>query len=641
MAESSSSMSTDGNVMNPAWDIFSPEAMDLSTVEREYVEYREQNVTNTKGLTKYEIETRDKDSFIEPHMGFLEVKYRLTTDQAGTTAIPLSDKIALQNHGLSLFKNCEYLIEDQRIEYTDDPAIAYTIKNVSDFSRQYGDSIASSEGFYLDTNDHATLKNCNLRFFNNSAGRYGVELFFNQFISGVPATTIRVSTAASVTTWQNTDSVVALIDSNFPTPSAAAGGVGAGAALPANYPNKVIFNVSAPATIGVYTVVTLTLNATGDLVPSAGAAADLVTAWRNDTLEPVRFFRSSLTGAYPDAPDLGVSVPLIAGPLLSLAGGASGDNFIGGTVNPNDYNQGFQKRYLQAIRSASTINSPTGQYHSLWIPLKNMFMFCRAYDKISRGLRHRIVLNRNPDNLALLRHGSTPNRYFSLEYVSCWIPRLKPSGQVLKEIEGKLVSGANYTINFTDLTCWHTNLVLSSAGTQAAYQLATTTKKPIRVWIAFQLQNRYEGDQISNKRVFDHLNTTAIQVRLNQQLFPLYEYKFDKNQTTNYLSTGTVTGVNEMLNYQRAYNALLSAAYKNRDSMDGSMITYEQFESVYPIYYFDLTCQPEELYKAAKYAELELRWTNQSAQNYYAWVVYESERNLAFKGVNGSFALVM
>jgi hypothetical protein len=201
------------------------------------------------------------------------------------------------------------------------------------------------------------------------------------------------------------------------------------------------------------------------------------------------------------------------------------------------------------------------------------------------------------------------------------------------------VSGSSYTVNFSDLTCWHTNAITKSPGTQVAYQLATTVKKPIRIWVAFQLKSRYEGSQITNKRVFDHLNTTAIQVRLNQQLFPLYEYKCDYNATAGYLATGSVTGVNEILNYQRVYNALLSASYKNRDSSDGAVISYEQFSAVYPIFYFDLTNQPEQLYTSSKSAEIEIRFSNQSEQDYYMFCVYESERSLQLRGVNGNLVL--
>ena len=125
--------------------------MDLSTAEKEMTEYREINVTNTATLTKYELETRDKDAFLLPHEGYLEVRFNVATavNNGVPTYLAAQEDTTLQNNALTLFKNIEYLIEDQRIEYCDDPAIGHTIKNLSDFSKQYGESIASNQFFYL------------------------------------------------------------------------------------------------------------------------------------------------------------------------------------------------------------------------------------------------------------------------------------------------------------------------------------------------------------------------------------------------------------------------------------------------------------------------------------------------------------
>jgi hypothetical protein len=639
----SSSIEPENILMNPSWDIFTPELLDLSTVEREYVEFREQNVVNSSTLTNYIIETKDKDSFIEPHMGYLEVKYRFTSDIAGAP-IPRNDKIALQNHGLSLFQNCEYMIEDQRIEYLDEPSMAWTVKNITDFSRQHGDSIASTEGFYLDTSSVASLKNCNVRFFNQTNPRIGVELFF-QTNANNPSQLVP-TVASNNATWRNNDTVIALLNSEYPFPASIAPVVAA-AVVPVGYPTLINFFLGEA---------NITLNLTGvdgqnnelGQLTGIGVAANPgeVTAISNNGYEVFPFINPTAI------PFVGTLIPAkfrrdaASGTVFSLyypvIAQAAGISVVFGSNHPDTYNQGFQKRYDQAIRSASA-NTGKETYHSLWIPLKNIFMFCRAYDKISRGLRHRVVFNRNTDNNAILRNATTPaNRLFSLEYISMWIPRLKPSLQVLKQIEEKLLSNSSYLVNFTDLTCWHTNEIGATNGAQVAYQLATTVKKPVRIWVAFQLKSRFEGGQLTNKRVFDHLNTQAIQVRLNQQLFPLYEYKFDNRVPAApplYPPSGTITGANELLNYQRAYTALIAAAYKNRDSMDGSLITYEQWASLYPIYYFDLTAQPEDLYKTAKYSEMEIRWTNGSTLPYYAYIIYESERQLMIRGVGGNMSI--
>ena len=199
-------------------------------------------------------------------------------------------------------------------------------------------------------------------------------------------------------------------------------------------------------------------------------------------------------------------------------------------------------------------------------------------------------------------------------------------------VESKLISNElMYTVNFTDLTYWRTPTAIANGQSNSAYQLATTTKKPIRVWVAFQTANRVNDSQTVNRRVFDHVNTSTIQVRLNGKIFPLYEYKFVHDIANN----------NYFTCYNRAYTAFLNAGYKMADHSDGSLITHEMYKSLYPIFYFDLTAQEEDLYKANKYAELEIRFSNSApfGLNYYMHVVYESERVIKFRGIGGSMAL--
>ena len=139
-----------------------------------------------------------------------------------------------------------------------------------------------------------------------------------------------------------------------------------------------------------------------------------------------------------------------------------------------------------------------------FIPLKNMFLFCRGFDKVTRGLRHRIILNRQADNQMILRDlntgiSPTDDRFVSIQYISMWIPCLKPSLQVLKDIEAKLVSNDIFDVNFTDLTTFRTAQVQVGNASNSALQLSTTTKKPIRVWVAFQRVERV-NERVHEKR---------------------------------------------------------------------------------------------------------------------------------------------
>src|SRR5688572_5731146 len=107
---SDSDSTTITNLVSPYFEVFSSDIMDLSTVEYEYVNYKENNVSNISGLQRYDIETRDNDSYILPCDGYLDVEYRLMQSD-GATNILAKDKIALQNNALSLFKDAEYMIE--------------------------------------------------------------------------------------------------------------------------------------------------------------------------------------------------------------------------------------------------------------------------------------------------------------------------------------------------------------------------------------------------------------------------------------------------------------------------------------------------------------------------------------------------
>ena len=204
----------------------------------------------------------------------------------------------------------------------------------------------------------------------------------------------------------------------------------------------------------------------------------------------------------------------------------------------------LQQRYNAAYLSAEVF---------VWIPLKNMFLFCRSYDKVSRGLRHKLVLNRQDDSQMLYRFGGA-DRAVAITYISCWIPRLKPNLDTLKMLEGKLASNDLYTVNFTDLTVWRLNTLQTGHASNSAIQLATTTKKPIRMWVVFQRAERVNPTQVWNKRVFDNVNTTNIQCRLNGRQYPLYEYKIGPN----------------FIEYNRVYQAFLSSGHKHMDGHDSS-----------------------------------------------------------------------
>lgn len=625
MNDSGNDTTTNDKVIAPFFEIFQPDIIDNSCEEFEYIEYKDQNISTVVSQNRYDIETRDKDSLIYPHSGFLEVQYSIT--QSDGTIIPPTDIVSLQNCVLSLFSDAEYLIEDQRIDYVRDPGLVYTIKNITDFSKQYGESIASNEGFYFDTHDKPSIPGHNVRFYvnpNPTAARAGKEIFFVEAANAV----FRIDQVASGTEdasrWLRQDPIVAFIG-NFPTP-----GTSIIVNDLKNYNNFVVFTNNTLALANTKAEITLSLSNTpnGDLSPSAGADTDVQEAFLQSTGELIKWYKAIPNGTVkPIKMTLGTAAAA-AGILTTLPIGAAGYYLYGGVIDPNFYNQGFTKRYnrLKSTRLDGAAAS-ISKTDTVFIPLKNIFGFARAYTKASRGLRHRMVFNRNNDSEALIKFGNHPDRKFSLTSISAWIPRLKGSLQVVKKLESELSSNDVVDVNFTDLTLYSNPGQLYQNGSNNAIQLATTSKRPIRVWVAFMLQTRAVGGQLTNRRVFDRINVSDIEIRLNGRKYPLYSLKFPDPTTYS--------------GFNRAYMMLMNAAYKLKDHDEGSLLTLENYYTNYPIYYFDLTAQEDQLFSSVKYSELEVRWSNSTINNYCVYIVYESERKIKMQALNGSLSMIL
>jgi len=597
MSESVMSDQSTIKVDSPHWGIFEPDMIDVSNEEYEWIQYKELNVTNTVGLTRYELETRDKEAYILPHDGYLEIETKIV--QADGTAIPATDKIAFQNCLLSLMKDADYYIEDQLIEHLDNPGQAYLMKNISDFSKQH-ETIASNEGFYLDTFDKATLQYCNLRFFDNTGARAGYELYFAMNATPDMAATV----AAAADTWQAGDAVVPRVE------------ISPGVFKDVILYSNASFHSAVPA---VGTVRPVTIEANGLLtLTDLGANNDFIRAFIDDGTE-ITFLGGDVVIRPQQNGAAGAPRPIDA---LTAAGAAVAANtLITGYIQskPDLFNVGFSKRKARTAQS---------KVDYAWIPLKNIFQFARHYQKCSRGLRHKLIFNRNSDQQALFKFGNHADRTFQITGISMWIPRLKGSLEVVKKLENKLVSGASVDVNFTDLTWWKTTTT-QTGGSDKAVNLATTSKRPVRVWVAFQYASRYDGGQQTNKRVFDNLQISQIEVRLNGRKYPTMAYRFPNPTTT-------------LEGYNRVYAMLMNAGYKMKDHDEGSLLDLETFYKLYNIFYFDLTAQEEGLFDSVKYSELEVRWSNPAnVAPYYMICLYESERKLKMSGLNGSLAIAL
>ena len=78
---------------------------------------------------------------------------------------------------------------------------------------------------------------------------------------------------------------------------------------------------------------------------------------------------------------------------------------------------------------------------TLMLPLSQIFGFCRDIDKIFRGLKHSLILDREISNNYIMRANGVAAGKFDINHISLWMPKVKPSLRVESEIDSMLVKG--------------------------------------------------------------------------------------------------------------------------------------------------------------------------------------------------------
>ena len=83
------------------------------------------------------------------------------------------------------------------------------------------------------------------------------------------------------------------------------------------------------------------------------------------------------------------------------------------------------------------------------LPLLLIFGFCRDIDKVFRGVKHSLILDREISNNYIMRTNGVAAGKFNINRISLWMPKVKPSLRVESEIDSMLVKGhiKNYILS--------------------------------------------------------------------------------------------------------------------------------------------------------------------------------------------------
>jgi hypothetical protein len=307
-----------------------------------------------------------------------------------------------------------------------------------------------------------------------------------------------------------------------------------------------------------------------------------------------------------------VQHPGVASSIMALAGwssdyaNTSGSNMNwfqdSGTGTPVlADNVGFASRNLLHRNS---------QQITLYMPLKHCFGYCADVDKVTKGLRFSLVLNKNQaGNIIHAGAGSPANAQVYINKIQLWVATVKPSLEQVVRLENALARGYTQKLN------WRGRSMYRSPSFQEAtpsYRITTNITQPTSVFVGIQA-TATDGDQTANNQIFLSNGLTSAELRVNNVQYPREKLTMD-------FAPGSVdTG--------RMFQMFQEYKSKFHDNENGSLVHLVDYTNAFPIIHFNLQNVEKSVFNINGGCDLEFRCrqSNGTAVQFYVLVVHEKE----------------
>jgi hypothetical protein len=117
------------------------------------------------------------------------------------------------------------------------------------------------------------------------------------------------------------------------------------------------------------------------------------------------------------------------------------------------------------------------------------------------------------------------------------------------------------------------------------------------------------------------MNLSKIQVKVGNKKVPEEAYACDFSPLS--------------LDYSRIYTSFLSAGYKKIDVDIGTVISYNDFAKLFPIFHFDLTSQQTSIFENSTTPEITVNYTLEGMPgNYYVFCIVVNERKATIQPID-------
>lgn len=589
------------SIESPIYDIFDKSFEDISTDSMQYIEYYDVNLNDANAVDDYRIEVKERENWFLPCKSYIECHFKLTTPSGAAWA--LNENVALQNNAVGLFSRWELKFDDEIVEFVDDADIQNTVKSLVYFSDGYSDSIAKNQFWFPDTVDSSNnVDSTDIISISNVDDNK--VTFFNTTSSLLTAFTIDAAGYLKPFFGNAGDVINVFYTQN---------GV--------DYPVRFI-GIRTGSGIFRASSLDLTLQDSGAgeirLAFDALTTLDSVIAIVDEIGCRVEFFsdlKPTILSVFT------VTTATIDHQYFKVGGGVDTEAFSGYVswcgiapkISLTNTLEGIN--YGQRKRQKLLNNSSMVVVH---IPLMNVFDLFKSMKHVTKGIKLSLRLSRNTNDRVIFADNPS---IVNISKVALWIPRIKPNVSVLPSLESKLNSTKNYYTHYVDTQIFKSNLITDVANNKL-FQIKIKRKRPVKCFVVFQNVDRVSGDQTHCKRIFDNVSLLKLRVVLNATTqYPEREYSTRFSASNN--------------DYARVYNEFLRCSLKDHNIDEGSVVTFENFKTLYPIFAIDMSEQAEYNVNPES-ALLDVYFTTLAhTTNYHMYVLVESERKLEMVGSNG------
>ena len=132
------------------------------------------------------------------------------------------------------------------------------------------------------------------------------------------------------------------------------------------------------------------------------------------------------------------------------------------------YNNNQQANLGFTARQSITIGN---KQITLMLPLSQIFGFCRDIDKVFRGVKHSLILDREISTSYIMRANGVAAGKFNINHISLWMPKVKASLRVESEIHSMLVKGHIKELYFEQMRVYRT--MFQSTETSMTWRITT------------------------------------------------------------------------------------------------------------------------------------------------------------------------